>query len=172
MWPMPGLRERYLTDVEYQQVRILFDAIIPAHPDKGMPGAVEAGAVDFLTKLLALGADHYHKIPQWRAAYSSGLPELDSAARQRFDTSLRLLSMAQSTELLLDLEGANLKGLPKTFDQKAFFRMLRLHCIQGCFSDPRWGGNRDGMMWQWLGWIVPAEDLPVSTTGEQKTKTE
>jgi hypothetical protein len=38
-------------------------------------------------------------------------------------------------------------------DQRQLFALLRDHCIQGCFADPRWGGNRDAAMWRWFGYL-------------------
>jgi gluconate 2-dehydrogenase gamma chain len=39
------------------------------------------------------------------------------------------------------------------------FTTLRRHCIQGCFADPRWGGNKNKVMWRGIGYLQPAEDL-------------
>ena len=36
---------------------------------------------------------------------------------------------------------------------------MRNHCIEGCFADPRWRGNRDAVMWRWLGSHGPAEEF-------------
>jgi hypothetical protein len=51
-----------------------------------------------------------------------------------------------------------LEGFVKEIDQKRLFATLRSHCIEGCFGDPRWGGNDGGAMWRWFGYTTPAED--------------
>ena len=43
-------------------------------------------------------------------------------------------------------------GFPDAAWQKSFFLTLRGHAIEGCLADPRWGGNRDGVIWNWLGY--------------------
>ena len=45
-------------------------------------------------------------------------------------------------------------------DNPAFFDLLRAHCIEGCFCDPRWGGNRDGIMWRWFDYLYRSERRP------------
>ena len=44
-------------------------------------------------------------------------------------------------------------------DQKRLFTTMRNHCIEGCFADPRWRGNREAVMWRWLGSHGPAEEF-------------
>jgi hypothetical protein len=54
--------------------------------------------------------------------------------------------------LLKDLAAAKLPNAPAGFNQAQFFATLRSHCIEGCFADPRWGGNRENVIWQWYGY--------------------
>lgn len=152
MWQLPNLNRTYFHPIELAQIETLFDALVPGDVESGMPGATKVAAGNFLSQLLALGEEHYYKIPVWRVLYDEGLGHLETASLGLFKKSLELLSRAQATVLLEQLELGDLKNLPKTFEQKTFFKLLRTHCIQGCFSDPRWGGNRNAAMWRWLGW--------------------
>lgn len=43
-------------------------------------------------------------------------------------------------------------------NQIVFFRTLLRHCLQGCFADPRWGGNKDKIIWRAMGYLQPPED--------------
>jgi hypothetical protein len=56
--------------------------------------------------------------------------------------------------------------MPGEVDQKRLFATLRGHCIEGCFSDPRWRGNRDGIVWRWIGYLEPTRDFSRDASGE------
>ncbi|HET6211143.1 MAG TPA: gluconate 2-dehydrogenase subunit 3 family protein [Jatrophihabitans sp.] len=135
---------------------MLFDALLPG--TETMPGALDAGAVDFLDAQLSQDDGTYFELRSWKLAYSQLLPELDRTAATRFGHGLDQLSRAEATELLGELEQAALNHWPAGLDQRRAFAMLRSHCIEGCFADPRWGGNRDFLMWRWLGYGEPATD--------------
>jgi hypothetical protein len=147
------LLTRFLTTTEVAQVAALFDAILPPDPDTGCPGARAVGAPDFLQRLLALDESQVHDVPRWRSMYRAGLAGLDHVSRARDLGPLAELNVDAASALLTDLAANRVTGLPPTIDQKAWFGILRDHCIQGCFADPRWGGNRDGAMWKWFGYL-------------------
>lgn len=149
----------FLSDNERSKLAILFDALFPPKHINGTPGAVDAKAHEFVSYLLGLEADAFHMIPEWRSAYREGLIHLDAASVTRFGKELQDLSAEEANTILTDLENNDLKDLPGEFNQRIYFRMLLDHCIKGCFCDPRWGGNSNGIMWRWLGWVQPAEDI-------------
>lgn len=149
----------YFSDDEYKQLEVLFAPLFPADHSQGIPGAIDAKAVRFLSQLLALDEVEYYQIPEWRMAYRKGLELLDVAARAALGKKLINLSFDDAKQFLEKLEQGRLEDLPEDFKQYQFFRMLLEHCLQGCFSDPRWGGNADSIMWRWLGWVQPAEDI-------------
>lgn len=152
--------DHYLSELDRAKLSVLFDALFPPDHAKGRPGATDANAHDFVSYLLALDDDTYYKLPSWRSAYDEGLPALDAASTNLFGKEIQDLNLEDSTALLSQLEDNQLSGWADEFNQRAFFRLLLEHCIKGCFSDPRWGGNKDRIMWRWLGWIQPAEDIP------------
>jgi len=149
----------FLTEEESEKLEVLFSRLFPADHSKGIPGASDAKAHRYVSRLLALDPEEYHKIIDWRKAFREGLRDLEKAALDQYSLSLTKLSDTDIDTLLRDLEIAQLEGTREKFDQSAFFRLLREHCIKGCFADPRWGGNENKIMWRWLGWIQPAEDI-------------
>jgi len=149
----------FFTEKELKQVIVLFEPLFPANHEKGIPGATDAKAAKFLSQLLALGEEEYFKIPIWRTVYREGLPLIDKASQKEFSNDLISLSFEEAHKLVERLEKGQLVGLPDSFNQNNFFDLLLEHCLKGCFSDPRWGGNSNGIMWKWLGWIEPAQDI-------------
>ena len=154
---VPG--EPALTSVQERQLDALFGRILPADAGRGVPGAVRAGASRFVSQLLARDASVYEEIPEWREAYPKWLSALDEFARARLGAPLIDLAPEKLDALLAGLEAATLAELPPSIDQKKVFKTLYRHCIQGCFSDPRWGGNAERVMWRWFGYLQPAEDV-------------
>jgi hypothetical protein len=152
----------HLTPAQKQQVAVLFEAILPGTDDA--PGATEAGAADFLDVLLSADGEVFYEVPAWRRTYGSALPALDAVAGERFGHPLAELTPDEARDLLTDLAAGGLAGMPDDIDQRRLFTTLRNHCIEGCFSDPRWGGNRDQAVWRWLGYGRPPEP-PVLPAG-------
>ena len=137
----------------------LFDGILPADHARQIPSAREARASRFVSRLLAMDPSVYVEIPSWKALYPRALVALDGYATQKYGKAVAGLDDASLIELLVGLESGALPGLPADLDQKVVFTTLRRHCIQGCFADPRWGGNEDKVMWRAMGYLQPAEDL-------------
>jgi gluconate 2-dehydrogenase gamma chain len=151
--PLPD--RRYLADGHVRQLEVLFDAILPGTATA--PGARDAGAADLVDVLLAVDESEFYEVTAWRRLYETALPALDRVALDRFGRSLADLDTPQATELLGDLAAGRLTGLPDDVDQGQLFATLRAHCIEGCLSDPRWGGNQDRVIWRWLGYAEPPQ---------------
>lgn len=153
--------DEFLTAEERAQLDVLFDRLWPSDPTRHIPGAVEVGASRFVSRLLARPAAVFRDIPKWQLLYRSALKGLDDYARAKYGARLTALEGAQVDELMASLEKQDLSGLelPAGVTQYALFDTLRRHCIQGCLSDPRWGGNEGRRMWRALGYLQPAEDL-------------
>jgi gluconate 2-dehydrogenase gamma chain len=151
MWGYKAPKERFLTDEEKQQVVAIFEAILPGG-DKN-PGATDVRAADYLDRLLAMDDSEYYEIADWKPLYRAGLAMLNAASQGKFKKALYQLNADQMTALLTDLKAGNLDGFPSpAWQRDRFFPILRQHCIEGSFADPRWGGNRDGLMWSWYGY--------------------
>ena len=120
---------RSLTPAEAQTMREFSARILPS--DDGVPGAIEAGAVYFVDRALALPA-FAESLPVIRA----GLADLD--ARSRAAGGFASLSPAQQIDVLNAIE------------RTAFFRTARALVITGTLADPSHGGNRDHTGWAML----------------------
>ena len=149
--PVPQFSgRRYFNPAQHAQVEAVMEAIWPGSADN--PGATDAGVADYVDQLLAMPDSVYYDLADWRSMYVAGLAMLAGASAARFATALEKLTIAQVTQLLADLAAGTLQGFPSDAWQKTFFATLRGHCIEGCLADPRWGGNRESVIWDWLGY--------------------
>ena len=111
-------------------------------PTTDTPGAVEAGALNYIDRALA-GA-YRHLLPQYRR----GLRALERHAKAKFRASFLNLSASQQDAVLDELEAGEIKGLRNGED---FFELLRSHVLEGVFGEPSYGGNRDLIGWRLVG---------------------
>jgi Gluconate 2-dehydrogenase subunit 3 len=82
----------FFTDEEFATLRRLSEILLP--PLKGNPGAVDAGAPEFLDFLIGVSpADR-------KQMYRSGLDRLDTEARQKFGVPFAEIQAAQADQLL------------------------------------------------------------------------
>ena len=149
--PVPSFSgHRYFNAAQHAQLQAVLEGIWPGGDSN--PGATDAGAADYLDQLLAMPDSVYYDLANWRSMYTAGLAMLAGATAERFGAPLEKLTLQQMTQLLADLAAGTLRGFPSDTWQKTFFATLRGHCIEGCLADPRWGGNRDAVIWNWLGY--------------------
>ena len=120
----------------------VFARLFPA--DERGPGAREIGVVTYLDR--ALSGAYREDVPTYR----SGLAMLDRASRERNGVAFDVASEADQDALVGELERGEVAGwiVP---EQRAFFELLRQHLLEGLFSDPAHGGNRDKLGWRVLG---------------------
>jgi gluconate 2-dehydrogenase gamma chain len=142
---------RFFWPEQRAQLDKLFEAIVPGSDDS--PGATDVGAAELIDRELAIDPPAYYEVPAWRAMYVAGLAALDAACRARTQVALLDATPAQVHELVAMLAAGQLAGFPAGLDQAKLFGALRAHCIEGCFADPKYGGNRGGMMWRWYGYL-------------------
>ncbi|HSS69661.1 MAG TPA: gluconate 2-dehydrogenase subunit 3 family protein, partial [Casimicrobiaceae bacterium] len=139
--------------------------LIPA--DDNGPGAREAGVVVFLDRQLA-GAwghgDHFYRkgpflpgTPQqgYQLAFTPaemfrlGFARLDENARKLHGAGFADLTAEQQDELLAQAEQGKLDFA--MLPSGAFFASLVDVTMEGFFSDPIYGGNRDKIGWKLVG---------------------
>lgn len=106
-------------------------------PTDDTPGAREAGVVNFIDRALAtflshLASDYRAQLADFQAAFSKQRPAADAAP-------FASLASEQQIEYL------------KTVDRTPFFEATRLLTLLGMFTMPKYGGNRDGIGWQLIG---------------------
>jgi gluconate 2-dehydrogenase gamma chain len=162
-------------------------------PTDDLPGAREAGAINFLDRYLS-GLDHVLAKPDgsgfetlagrqaqaWqqridilRQKYADGVRELDSRAQQAFAADFADLSQEQQDSVLTGIQAppealaeaqttAAWAPVETPLQQTSvevdldFFPLLCMHTRQGCYADPIYGGNRDRVGWDWIGFPGPA----------------
>jgi gluconate 2-dehydrogenase gamma chain len=135
-----------LTADEADLLTAIVARLIPS--DANGPGAVEAGAVHYIDRGLA-GA-----LSSSRETYRRGLAALERYARSSRGKPFRELSPIDQESLLIDVETGSATGSGAGFDgsSAAFFAILRAHTWQGTFGDPFYGGNRNFIGWDLLGY--------------------
>ena len=147
---------RSLTRLEYQTLDAICARIIPA--DASGPGAREARAARFVDWGLA-GA-----LSNARAQYAAGLAAIEAYAVASKGAAFSSLSPADQDAVVTDLSENRVPRAPQSF-----FNTVRMHTIQGTFSDPFYGGNANYVGWDLIGYpgvriAVPAEYQQLNTT--------
>jgi gluconate 2-dehydrogenase gamma chain len=82
--------------------------------------------------------------------YRRGLASLAAHAEESYGAPFTDLSDEQQDEILTAMEADEVPGFDAP-SGSAFFSMLRNDTIEGVFSDPMYGGNRDMVGWRLIG---------------------
>lgn len=94
----------------------------------------------------------YQSILSPREVYRLGIIAVDTYARSKFDSPFLDLSEEEQDSIIEDMvSGDAVVGFDQ-FSSTAFFAVLRRHTAEGMFSDPAYGGNRDMVGWQLIGY--------------------
>jgi gluconate 2-dehydrogenase gamma chain len=157
---------RFFSADEAQFIEAAVARLIPAD-DLG-PGAVEAGVPTFLDRQLAgqYGqAQRWYMLGPWRPGtgtqgyqsrltpaqmYRFAIKAVDAHVRQsNGGKTFAELSAEDQDKLLAALEKDEIKL--EGVSAKTFFEVLLQNTIEGFFSDPIYGGNRDMAAWKMIG---------------------
>ena len=130
-----------LNPYQARTLTAIFERMFPA--DSNGPGATDIGVVDYLDRSLA------GVYRQWQEVYRLGLKALDAAAQAESGHPFAELASAQQDQLLGELERGTLTNFQAP-SQTAFFEVIRTHLLEGLFSDPLHGANRDKLGWRFL----------------------
>jgi gluconate 2-dehydrogenase gamma chain len=157
--PRPRRLEN-LTAEEADTIEAIMARLIPA--DEMGPGAVEAGALNYLDR--ALGGF----LASEREEYRLNLAALDRYCRMSRGASFVELSPTDQDSVLIDLEGGSATGSGAGFtgSSGAFFSMVKGHTWQGVFGDPYYGGNANFIGWDLIRY--PGVRLGVSPADQQR----
>ena len=155
-----------LETLTVEQAAILDAVVARLIPSDALgPGAREAGAVRYIDRALggALSAS--------RAAYESGLAALDRYARSSRGEPFVQLTAVDQDSVLIDVETGAATGFAGS--SAAFFAMVLNHTHQGTFGDPFYGGNRDFVGWDLIGYpgvrtMVSGSDQKALENGQLK----
>lgn len=131
-----------LTALESSTLDAFASRIIPS--DENGPGAHEARAVHYIDRALA-GA-----MSSSREQYGAGLSSLEDYSLQVKGMSFHLLPESEQDAIIEAMTENAITGYSML--NAGFFNMVRTHTIDGTFSDPYYGGNRDFIGWDLLGY--------------------
>ncbi len=143
-----------LTTAEATTLEALVARLIPS--DGNGPGALEAGASRYIDRALASA------LAGQRPAYAANLAALESYARSTAGASFAALPPERQDELVGALEENRAPGFMPS--SSAFFELVLGHTLEGTFGDPHYGGNRDFIGWELLGY----PGLRLAVTAEQQ----
>lgn len=183
---------RFLNAGEIAFLTAVVDRLIPADPTG--PSGSEAGVVVFLDRQLAgdygSGARFYLEGPWQKGTETQGYQSRFAPAefyrraiaaveqavgRTDNGKAFKDVGVERQDALLKQMESGNLK-LDGPITSKAFFTMLLQNVLEGYFSDPIYGGNKDGAAWKMIGfpgahydyseWVTAYnKPVPVETVG-------
>jgi gluconate 2-dehydrogenase gamma chain len=118
------------------------ERLMPGAP--GKPGAREAGVLNYIDLALA-GA--YADMQEF---YRHGLAQLDAYSRKTHSAAFARVPESQQDEIIAALESGKADGFTWP-TAREFFNTLRTHTMEGMFSDPVYGGNKDFAGWRLVG---------------------
>ena len=140
--PPPPEPAETLSQAEAETLEAIAARLIPT--DANGPGAREARAAHYIDRALG-GA-----LASSRDTYRQGLAAIDALAVSAHGNRFAQLTGDVQDMLLSQLEG----NVPADFPGggTAFFTLVLGHTLQGTFGDPHYGGNRNFVGWDLLGY--------------------
>jgi gluconate 2-dehydrogenase gamma chain len=162
----PSYVPTYFRPAEWEFLVAAVGRIIPAEGQG--PGALEAGVPEFVDRQMELpyghGAYFYLQGPFHpespatlgyqhrytpREIYRLGIDDANSASRQVHGRDFPLLDTPAQDQFLTTMEQGALKF--PTVPAAVLFAQLLENTREGYFSDPMYGGNRNMVAWNWIG---------------------
>jgi gluconate 2-dehydrogenase gamma chain len=143
---------------ELKTLEAFLDRLVPKD-DLG-PGAVECGAAGYIDQALS-GA-----LADEKASFLKGLADMDAFARSTHNAAFADLKPEQQDAVLTAMDAGRASGFPNS---RAVFARIRRLTLEGMFSDPYYGGNKDFRGWDLIRY--PGPRVAVSPE-EQRIKVE
>lgn len=146
-----------LTSGELKTLEAFIDRLVPK--DENGPGAVECGAATYIDRALASA------LAGEKQAFSDGLAGVETLAQATHHADFATLTPEVRDELLNSMENGSAAGFPNA---RGFFSRVRRLTLEGMFSDPYYGGNRNFAGWDLIRYpgprlAVAPEDQRMST---------
>jgi hypothetical protein len=132
------------TAAEFTTLAAVVDRIVPADD---FPAGTEAGVLDYLERQFK------RELAEQAARYRLGLNAVDAEAHAVYGQPFASLQPARQDDLLRSIEAGDVRT-PWAIDAAVFAADLVGHVIEGYYSDPDNGGNRDGISWRMIGFTV------------------
>jgi len=120
---------------------------LAAAAERVLPGVVGAGFVDYMN--FWLSRPPLDRAADWRPLLKAGAVHLDRLARRRHGQSFASCTPAQQDAILTAFQQG--KVTSRRFRGNVFFQRLVMLVIESFLSDPRYGGNRDGVGFAFIG---------------------
>ncbi|MGA2712348.1 MAG: gluconate 2-dehydrogenase subunit 3 family protein [Bryobacteraceae bacterium] len=133
-----------LSPAQLKTLEAFIDRIVPK--DELGPGAVECGAATYIDRSLA-GA-----LASEKTAFLDGLAGVDSLARSTHNAAFADLTPELRDQLLTSMDNGTAAGFPVA---KQFFARVRRLTLEGMFSDPYYGGNKNFAGWDLIRYPGP-----------------
>ncbi|HTV36154.1 MAG TPA: gluconate 2-dehydrogenase subunit 3 family protein [Xanthobacteraceae bacterium] len=137
---MGGGHGAFFNDDDARTIKAFAERLMPGAP--GKPGATDADVLNYID--LALSGSYTDQ----QEFYRHGLAQLDAHCLATYGKEFRNLSAAQQDETIAALEHGKTKAFSWPSAQ-AFFNIVHKHTMEGMFSDPVYGGNKN-----FSGWIL------------------
>jgi len=133
-----------LSTSQRQILDAFVDRLIPK--DELGPGALEAGAANYIDRALA------DALSGEKSSFTEGLASVDAFARQSQGATFPELSAEKRDAVLTALEAGEAPGFPNA---RAFFGRVRRLTLEGMFGDPYYGGNKNFAGWDLIRYPGP-----------------
>lgn len=150
-------RQFFVRQKDFDALSTAAELIYPE--DEHGPGAITLGAPYFIDKQLAspwgISADDYRKGPFQKGEVPldkaeimlQGVRKLNEVAEKEHDGELfKALTEEQQIAILTSFQAGEVEM--DLVNSAAFFALLRTLTLQGCFSDPLYGGNKNMAGWK------------------------
>jgi hypothetical protein len=120
------------------------------------PVSVEAASTRDIYDYVSVPAEQiarygYQSVLTPQEVYRRGLRFVDAYAQSQFQKDFVDLTADQQDQILTDMEANKASGFEGP-SGKGFFTQLRNDTIEGMFSDPMYGGNRNAAGWKLIGY--------------------
>jgi gluconate 2-dehydrogenase gamma chain len=134
-----------LSPSERQILEAFVDRLVPK--DELGPGALEMGAANYIDICLAdyLAAE--------KASFVEGLAAVDAFSRKEQGAPFIELSAEKKDAVLTAMDDGNATGF--TPNSRVFFNRVRRLTLEGMFSDPYYGGNKNFAGWDLIRYPGP-----------------
>jgi gluconate 2-dehydrogenase gamma chain len=136
--------ETALSPMQLKTLEAFIDRIVPK--DELGPGAVECGAANYIDRALA-GA-----LAAEKGAFLEGLEGTDVLARTTHNAAFADLPPDMRDGLLTSMDNGTAANFPNA---RQFFARVRRLTLEGMFSDPYYGGNKNFAGWDLIRYPGP-----------------
>lgn len=161
---------KFFSDEQMATLRQLCEIMLP--PLKGYPGAIDAGAPEFLDFLISVSP------PDRQQLYRSGLDRLDREAKQKYGVHFADVNAAQADALLRPWMKAWMTDHPPTEAYEAFINLVHADIRTATINSQGWsdatvaaGDRRPGVGLYWFPVEADVEKkyLPRAQGGAQRS---